>query len=643
MASTSAIRAGAAYVELYIKKNRFVRGLDQAGARLRKFGASLMRIGAGVTAAGAAIVGPILAAAKAFATAGDALDKMSGRTGASVEFLSALGHAAELGGTDLATVEKGIKTLQGAAYDAANGIKTYEDAFDDLGVSVKTTSGELKSTEQLFNDTVLALSREENATKKAALAKKLLGRAGTALLPMLRDGEKGYAAAMEEARRLGYVLSEEDAKSAASLTDALTRLKTSLHAVWIRVGSAVAGTLTEMANRIAELTAKVIEFVKRNQPMIATLFKIGAAVMAAGAVLTAIGAAIAGLGITLGGFAAAFSAVGTVVGAVGSALAFLLSPIGLVAAAVVGLGGYFLYASGQGEKALGGLMKIFGKLKDDALEAFGGIRDAMKAGDMQLAAEVLWNALKVKWQEGINWLHDKWVGFKETFGAVWTEAVYGLATALTNVTAEMEKIWVQFTGWFLDKWKWVEKGLAKGLGWAIAKMQGLDVTEVLGDVDRQYALQDRERDKRQKDRLAGIEEQRAATVGALDEDREKAHVARQKKHDAELAAAQEKLNQAQRDYDQSLAKAKQAAGAQAVWDEAFGEGWRGRLGQSEGTGGPAGDAADAVTKAVGSFSAAAAVRLGMGGNAQERMADGIEKIEENTKPLKRARPLVWSQ
>jgi hypothetical protein len=204
MAGSSNIRAGAAYVELYVKNNRFVRGLNQASARLRQFGAGMMRIGARIAAAGAAIVGPILLAAKAFAKAGDTLDKMSARTGASVKFLSALGYAAELGGSSLADMEKGIRTLQGAAYDAADGLQTYVRAFDDLGVSVKDSNGNLKETEQLFKDTIAALSREENATKKAALAKKLFGRAGTALLPMLRAGEKGFNAAMEEAesRRL---------------------------------------------------------------------------------------------------------------------------------------------------------------------------------------------------------------------------------------------------------------------------------------------------------------------------------------------------------------------------------------------------------------------------------------------------------
>jgi hypothetical protein len=637
MAGSSNIRAGAAYVELYVKNNRFVRGLNQASARLRQFGAGMMRIGARIAAAGAAIVGPILLAAKAFAKAGDTLDKMSARTGASVKFLSALGYAAELGGSSLADMEKGIRTLQGAAYDAADGLQTYVRAFDDLGVSVKDSNGNLKETEQLFKDTIAALSREENATKKAALAKKLFGRAGTALLPMLRAGEKGFNAAMEEAERLGYVLSEKDATAAAELTDALARVKMSLHAVWIRVGSAVADMITKLANRMAEMSTTVIDFVKRNQPLIASLFKIGAAVVALGVTISVVGAGIFGLGLTLGAIGAIITGVASTIGLIGSALAFLLTPIGLVAAAVVGLGGYFLYASGAGEKAIGGLAKVFGRLKDDALKAFGGIRDAMAAGDMQLAAEVLWKALKVKWQEGINWLHEKWVGFKDVFGSVWTEAVYGLATAFANVTAQLEKIWVEFTGWFVDKWKGAEKSLAKGIGLAIAQMQGLNPAEVLGDINRQYDQQDKDRAKRQKDRLQQIEEQRAGTVGILDEEREKAHVERQKKHDAELAASREKLNQAEQEYNKTLeeaAKAKDvAAQVQAEFERLFGGATK--------PGGLAGEATAAATKVTGTFSAAAAQRLGMGGNAQERTATATEEIVKNTMELRRARRLRW--
>ena len=116
----------------------------------------------------------------------------------------------------------------------------------------------------------------------AGLATILFGRAGTQLLPMLRRGKEGLVASMEEAKRLGLVMSGDDAKSAAELTDAMTRLKSTLEMVWVQVGASIAEMLTKLAERIAEVAGRVSLWVRENKPLLVTLFKIGVAVAAAG-------------------------------------------------------------------------------------------------------------------------------------------------------------------------------------------------------------------------------------------------------------------------------------------------------------------------------------------------------------------------
>ena len=54
MERTNAIRAGRAYVELFTKDGRLVKGLKRASARLKAFGASVTMMGAKLTALGAA-------------------------------------------------------------------------------------------------------------------------------------------------------------------------------------------------------------------------------------------------------------------------------------------------------------------------------------------------------------------------------------------------------------------------------------------------------------------------------------------------------------------------------------------------------------------------------------------------------------
>ena len=83
------------------------------------------------------------------------------------------------------------------------------------------------------------------------LATVIFGRAGTQLLPMLREGPEGLVAVMEEAKKLGIVMSTEDATAAAKLTDGLTRLGAVVKMMVVRIGGGLAPALTSLSDRIA--------------------------------------------------------------------------------------------------------------------------------------------------------------------------------------------------------------------------------------------------------------------------------------------------------------------------------------------------------------------------------------------------------
>ena len=120
MGATQGIRAGRAFVELGVD-DRIAKGLQKAERRLKAFGDGLRSLGTRVFAAGAAFLTPILGAVRAFSESGDTLEKMSRRTGVSVEALSELGFAAEQSGADLETLETGLRKMQKSIADAAAG------------------------------------------------------------------------------------------------------------------------------------------------------------------------------------------------------------------------------------------------------------------------------------------------------------------------------------------------------------------------------------------------------------------------------------------------------------------------------------------------------------------------------------------
>jgi hypothetical protein len=445
MAGRKDIRAGGAFVEMFVQNKRLIRGLRNAQARLRSFGAGVRRIGAGITAVGAVITATLGAMVKHFAQAGDALDKMSARVGVSVEFLSALSHAADLGGSNIDDLEKGVRRLQRSAFDASQGLKAPSDAFDMLGVSVTDTNGALKDTEALFLDTVAALSAVESHTEKAALAQILFGRSGTALLPMLKGGKEALLANMEAAQQLGIVMSTEDADAAAVLTDAWTKLWAVLKTVTFQIGSALAGDLTTLIDRVTENASVAIQWVKDNKGLIITLAKLAVGVLAAGAAITAIGTAIIGLSVVVGAAASAVVALNVAAGIAATVIGAILSPVGLVTAALVGLVAYFGTTSGFFRKTADWIGEGFEDLKETATAVFGGIADAMRAGDMKLAAKILWAGIKVAWTGGLNWLRDQWDSFvswfsQTTIGQTFITMVGGMRAAWAGLAGEMRKL-----------------------------------------------------------------------------------------------------------------------------------------------------------------------------------------------------------
>lgn len=177
---------------------------------------------AGGAIAGGAALGALV---KQGMDAGDKMDKMSKRTGLSAEMLSKLSFAAGQSGTDIDVLEKGVMRLAKNANDAANGLSTPVRAFDALGISFKSSTGELKSTEQLLLESVDALSAMANETERAAVAQDLFGRAGKELIPLLKEGPTGFNALMTEASELGTVWNNQTAKAAADLTDSVGRLR----------------------------------------------------------------------------------------------------------------------------------------------------------------------------------------------------------------------------------------------------------------------------------------------------------------------------------------------------------------------------------------------------------------------------------
>lgn len=678
------IRAGRAFVEIGANDSSLVAGLKAAEAKLKAFGAGLTGVGTQLATLGAAITAPLLGAAKVFADAGSDLNDMSARTGVSVEALSALGHAAAQTGSDLETVEGGVRKLQKNLAAAATGSTETAAVFGALGLSVRKLIR--LSPDEQFAAVANALAKIPNPAVKAATTMQLLGKSGTALLPMIDNLDE----LTKEARDFGLVWTGDEADAADKLGDSLDLLVAVGKRVVTVIGSALAPTLTELAGSLAAGSKRVMDWVKDNGELIATAFKVGVAVTAAGAALVVLGVGISGLGAVLGGIA-------TGIGVVGTVLAALVSPVGLVVAALVGAGVAFFKFTDAGQKSLEWLGGKFGELKDSATTAFKGIGDALAAGDVALAGKILWTGLRIEWLKGVAFLKSAWAGWKDsavavfegftaTLGSLMTDVLAELHTQFVQVTgfigeqfgamvAGLQSLWVNFSAFFskalvVIKGGWLSALDKMGDGWSAFALGVIKAAHPLGKllvstaqksqvdaaaefkrIDDDAAAAQKAIEERQGASATGGRQSTQEQVGAIESDRQ---AAQQALADQQAAAAAERLRamqEAQAGDNEALAQAK------ADLAEALAEAAKKR----EALAGPAGDKGPApgneqgdaglspgeldkgmkqaakTVDVVGTFSGARAGSMGFGSKMEEQVDEQkktnqkLDKLNERTR------------
>ena len=370
--------------------------MDNAKKRLNDIGSAMVGVGSKVAGVGSAIAASLGAAGVAFAAAGDKLDKMSARTGMSVEQLSALKFAAEQSGASLDDVERAARGMMRQGLDPKN--------FEQVAQSIGSI---------------------EDAGLRGKEAMRVFGRSGTMLLPMLEN----MSSLKREAEELGIVMSTEDATAAAELTDAMNRVRQTMNAVVQQIGASIAPVMTELANGMAKAAGQVTAFIKANRELIVRVAKTAIAVAGIGTAIVAAGFALKGMALLIG---------------------LVMSPVGLLVVGLVAAGAAFYRFSNVGKAAIGGFAQKAGEvlksLRETFETTFGGIRDAIAAGDLALAGQIAMTGLRLVMTQGVEQL-AKTIGGK--FGDIVAKfggqiASGDFAGAWNTVVLGMTDIWASF-------------------------------------------------------------------------------------------------------------------------------------------------------------------------------------------------------
>lgn len=582
MANTRGIRAGRAYVELGVS-DKLSAGLRRAQRRLEAFGAGVQRLGLRLASIATAAFAPLgIVAVKAASDAEESLSR----------FAQVFGREAEAAGMFADELAKRVGRSGLAARDA---LGTFQSFFKGLGFAgpeareLSQTLTELAIDFASFNNLsdeegierfISALSGSSEVLdrfginiKQAALEQELLRMGIHKSWTEVTEQEKALARLNVIMRSMGDQGAVGDAtRTADSFTNRMKRLRGELRDAAVAIGRALLPVLTPMVKVVSAAVQAVRSWAEQNPRLVATIFGLGAAVVAVGAALIGIGLAISLAGVAMGGLA-------TAIGIVASGLGALISPIGLVVAAVVGLGGTLLVTSGKGGEALAWLMEQFTRLRDWVSKVTRGISDALAAGDIALAAEILWLSLKVIWQKGVATLNSAWLEarrfFVSTAQSMWYGALaaaqivlHALEVGWIETTAFLSKTWSRFTGGFQRAWQSASSFVAKRM----LEIQGLfddgldveaakkavdeQLEQRLGEIDdrTRAALADREaRRSSERDRSSELNDATLSEIGKQYEDAQKALDAQT---DERVTDAQRELEEARKRLDDAIEEAR---------------------------------------------------------------------------------------
>ncbi len=232
------------------------RKAGELGGKFRGFGTVAAGALAGIGLAN--VAGQMTTFAKdsveAFSTVGGETMKLQRFLGGTAEDASRLGHALRMSGVDTDTATKSFGIL-------SKNLASNSKAFAQAGISIRDAQGNLRPMSVLLPDIAERFKTMPAGPEKTALALKLFGKSGAALLPFLSRGKQGLADLAAESDKLGTTLSGKDLEAVKANTAAKRSFGEAVKGLQISLGRELYPVLTAVATFMRESVVPIIRAV----------------------------------------------------------------------------------------------------------------------------------------------------------------------------------------------------------------------------------------------------------------------------------------------------------------------------------------------------------------------------------------------
>lgn len=423
--------------------------------------------------ASASVGGSILAVGKSTADyAGDMYDMARG-AGIGVEAFQKLAYAGRMSGVETEKLSASLVKFDRMVAEATGGNKTYMQTFEDLGIKIKDSAGNLRQPNEIFEDVADIFHNTEDGIGKTALAVELFGKSGADLIPMLNDGKAGLKAFYAEAERLGLALSNEMIAKGDAFSDQLENIGEQVKGVKLQLGAALIPALSAATEKISKVIDKITKWVQENPELAATIGNIAMTTGKWIAILGTAAIAIGSVAFIILQFRKAFRAMSDAVTIGISIFKNIKNTFLVVDKAMKG------YTKTQ--KLATVATKLFNKaLKANPILtiisliiALGAVVYSVIKNWDKIAAwfkklwdaivgifKAAWEAIKKVWSTVTGWFSNLWGGIKAGAGKAWD----GIKNTINKAREGVQKAWGSVKGWFSNLWGNVKSGISNAWG-----------------------------------------------------------------------------------------------------------------------------------------------------------------------------------
>lgn len=165
----------------------------------------------------------------------DGQSDLAKRLGLTYGELAGLGFAGAQVGVSMDSIGAAVTKADVAFIKATQGSKQAQAAFSGIGLSVQQLQG--LSPAERFRAIADGIAALPTAAERSRAALQIFGKAGAELLPMFEGGAGAISAATDEAARFGLALTNDQAASVNSMSDAFAQAQMAVQGI---VGQVVA-------------------------------------------------------------------------------------------------------------------------------------------------------------------------------------------------------------------------------------------------------------------------------------------------------------------------------------------------------------------------------------------------------------------